>query len=115
MCYNVAYLTRRKITYAQRAGASEEEIAELQEQLERITTDRPAMFHCSGFTHPELLCFTRAHGPQFHFFRWGLIPEWVKDAAQAATMSRQTLNARGESLFEKPAFRSAVHHRCLVL
>lgn len=115
MCYTVAYLTKKKITYAKRAGASEDEVKELQLQLEELTAAQPATFHISGFAHPKLLCFTREDGPRFELMRWGLIPHWVKDHAQAAIVSRQTLNARGETIFEKPAFRIAAQHRCLIL
>ena len=42
---------------------------------------------------------------------WGLIPAWVKDARQM----RRIINARAETLTEKPSFRGAVRHRrCLV-
>jgi putative SOS response-associated peptidase YedK len=115
MCYTVAYLTKRKIKYARRAGADEAEVRELELQLEELTGSRPAMYHVSGFVHPQLLCFGREDGPRFELLRWGLIPHWVKDHAQAAKLGRQTLNARAETLFEKPAFRKAAHHRCLVL
>lgn len=115
MCYTVSYLTKRKVKYARRAGADEAEVKELELQLEELTATQPAMYHVSGFAHPRLLCFTREDGPRFDLFRWGLIPHWVKDAAQAAAIGRQTLNARGETLFEKPAFRVAAQHRCLVL
>lgn len=44
--------------------------------------------------------------------RWGLIPFWAKDAAIGSRM----INARSESLAEKPAFREAFRkRRCLVL
>jgi putative SOS response-associated peptidase YedK len=115
MCYTVTYLTQRKVKYARRAGASADEVKELERQLEELTSAQPAMYHVSGFAHPRLLCFTRVDGPRFDLFRWGLIPHWVKDAAQAVTLSRQTLNARGETIFEKPAFRAAAQHRCLIL
>lgn len=43
--------------------------------------------------------------------RWGLIPSWVKDPGQFATL----INARGESAADKPAFRGGMRHRrCLV-
>ncbi len=49
---------------------------------------------------------------QFQFFRWGLIPFWAKDASIGARM----INARSESVVEKPAFRQAFERRrCLVI
>src|SRR4051812_10008061 len=42
---------------------------------------------------------------------WGLIPAWAKDAK----IGYSTINARGETLAEKPAFRSAFKkRRCIV-
>src|SRR4051812_34360542 len=44
--------------------------------------------------------------------KWGLIPSWAKDPKIAT----QCLNARGETVAEKPAFRSAFkRRRCLIL
>lgn len=49
-------------------------------------------------------------------YRWGLIPAWVKSGEDAQKLRVQTLNAKGETIFEKPAFRAAVPaQRCLVL
>ena len=43
--------------------------------------------------------------------RWGLIPYWAKDP----TIGNRMINARSETLLEKPAFESAFRHRrCLV-
>jgi putative SOS response-associated peptidase YedK len=45
------------------------------------------------------------------FFAWGLIPAWAKDSALGARM----INARAETLAEKPAFRGALKYkRCLI-
>jgi putative SOS response-associated peptidase YedK len=45
------------------------------------------------------------------FFVWGLIPSWAKDPS----IGSQLINARGETLGEKPSFRSAYkYHRCLI-
>ena len=43
--------------------------------------------------------------------RWGLIPSWVKDPREFSTL----INARSETVAEKPSFRAAMRHRrCLV-
>ncbi len=45
------------------------------------------------------------------FFVWGLIPSWAKDPA----IGSKLINARAETLAEKPSFRSAYRHqRCLI-
>lgn len=50
-------------------------------------------------------------GIRMGLFRWGLVPFWAKDAGIGSRM----INARSETLLEKPAFRQAVHaRRCLV-
>ncbi|MEW6300339.1 MAG: SOS response-associated peptidase [Thermodesulfobacteriota bacterium] len=46
------------------------------------------------------------------FLRWGLIPSWAKDAS----MGDRLINARAETVAEKPSFRRALQkRRCLVL
>jgi putative SOS response-associated peptidase YedK len=45
-------------------------------------------------------------------FRWGLIPHWAKDAKIGMKM----VNARVETVAEKPAFRKALQYsRCLII
>jgi putative SOS response-associated peptidase YedK len=47
---------------------------------------------------------------QFALVRWGLIPPWVKDPRKLTLL----VNARAESINEKPAFRNAMRRRrCL--
>ena len=48
---------------------------------------------------------------QFALVRWGLLPSWVKDPKNFTLL----INARGESVMEKPAFSAAMkRRRCLV-
>lgn len=47
---------------------------------------------------------------------WGLIPHWAKDESTAFNIRKSTVNARVETLSEKPSFRQAVKSgRCLIL
>ena len=47
----------------------------------------------------------------FRLMRWGLLPAWVKDPRQFTLL----INARSETLLEKPAFRNAMkRRRCLI-
>ena len=44
-------------------------------------------------------------------FTWGLIPSWSSDDA----IRKNTLNARIETLEEKPSFRNVIDNRCLII
>src|SRR3984957_18412649 len=47
----------------------------------------------------------------FRLVRWGLLPPWVKDPRKFALL----INARAETVLEKPAFKNAMkRRRCLV-
>jgi len=47
----------------------------------------------------------------FALMRWGLLPSWVKDPKTFPLL----INARGESVLDKPAFRNAMRRRrCLI-
>lgn len=44
-------------------------------------------------------------------FHWGLVPSWAKDRKKAAGM----INARCETLTEKPSFKNLIaRHRCVI-
>jgi putative SOS response-associated peptidase YedK len=47
----------------------------------------------------------------FRLMRWGLLPAWVEDPREFALL----INARSETVLEKPAFRNAIkRRRCLI-
>jgi putative SOS response-associated peptidase YedK len=55
---------------------------------------------------------TDADGRELAMFRWGLVPFWAKDPA----IGNRMINARAETVAEKPSFRAAYRHRrCLLL
>lgn len=55
---------------------------------------------------------TEDHGRELTLFKWGLVPFWAKDPA----IGNRMINARAETVAEKPSFRAAYRQRrCLVL
>lgn len=49
---------------------------------------------------------------EIRYLSWGLVPSWAKDPSIASKL----INARAETLLEKPSFRNALKkRRCLVL
>lgn len=55
---------------------------------------------------------TSARPRECSFMRWGLIPSWSKDES----VGNKLINARSETLIEKPSFRNAFEaRRCLIL
>ena len=60
----------------------------------------------------NVLTVSGGDGRQARLMKWGLIPFWAKEAKIGARM----INARAETVAEKPAFRNALKkRRCLVL
>jgi putative SOS response-associated peptidase YedK len=73
------------------------------------------VYHASGFDFPLMPVITMQEPARVQAYSWGLIPEWVRSGEDAQKLRAQTLNAKGETVFEKPAFRAAVPgQRCLV-
>lgn len=112
MCYDIKASYEAQLKRARRKG----DLAAVSEILEKLIplTDLP-IHHASGFSHPELLIYTDA-SPEFPTVAtWGLVPHWVKDVDHMKKLWNNTLNARGETIFEKPSFKqSAKHNRCIV-
>ncbi len=60
----------------------------------------------------QVLTVTNDGERQAQYMRWGLIPFWAKDKK----MGYRMINARGETVAEKPSFRTALRRRrCLIL
>jgi putative SOS response-associated peptidase YedK len=69
----------------------------------------------SGFTHPALPVVTDERNDIIQFYQWGLIPAWAS-ADKADEFSNLTLNAKAETIFEKPSFKDSIlTKRCIVL
>ena len=60
---------------------------------------------------PTQEIYVMTEGPKLEIMRWGLIPTWAKPDF----VSAHTINARSESVHEKPSFRNAFKsRRCFI-
>ncbi|MFM7709590.1 MAG: SOS response-associated peptidase [Ferruginibacter sp.] len=88
------------------------------EKTFQVVWDGPSwepVYHADGFSFLSMPVITQEQPSRIQPVHWGLIPEWIKTATEAEAIRAKTLNARSETVFEKPSFRkSAQHFRCLV-
>jgi putative SOS response-associated peptidase YedK len=62
-------------------------------------------------TQPVAVVRATSAGRELAWLRWGLIPSWATDPA----IGNKLINARAETVSEKPSFRSAFkQRRCLI-
>jgi putative SOS response-associated peptidase YedK len=62
-------------------------------------------------TQPVAVVIVENGARDFRLMRWGFIPAWVKDPRGFALL----INARAETVLDKPAFKNAVRRRrCLI-
>ncbi len=60
----------------------------------------------------DLAVISNSNPGEVSFYRWGLIPFWAKDIS----IGNKLINAKAETLTEKPSFKNAFRSkRCLVL
>lgn len=89
--------------------------AQTVEKRFRAKLTQPSEFSPSelynAFDYPKTPLITEKQPELIEMGNWGLIPEW-----STPDWNRNfTLNARIETLNEKPAFRDAVENRCLII
>jgi putative SOS response-associated peptidase YedK len=109
MCYNVKASLEAQLKRAREEGDADL-IAQITEQMSKYEVDN--YYHTSGFEHKPFVIYELEEPV---IANWGLIPHWTKSQADKEQIWNKTLNARGESIWEKPAFRDAAKSsRCLI-
>ena len=79
-------------------------------QLDEITCDVTPCYNIAPLQ--PILAVIRHDGNRLGQIHWGLVPSWAKDKSMAVKL----INARAETVADKPSFRSAFKlHRCLIL
>ncbi|WP_443945622.1 SOS response-associated peptidase [Pedobacter sp. AW1-32] len=78
---------------------------------------QPVYYHANGFSHPDLwtLANNKDGDKQTISMKWGLMPNWKKPLSEMLALSNNTLNAKGETIFEKPSFKGSIMtKRCIL-
>ncbi|MCK6481406.1 MAG: SOS response-associated peptidase [Planctomycetaceae bacterium] len=74
--------------------------------------DQPPRWNVAPTQAVIVAVITNEGGRRLRHMRWGLIPRWAKDPA----IGNRLINARAETLAEKPSFRDAYRkRRCLIV
>ena len=76
-----------------------------------VDSPKVTSLNFNGFDFPKTPVITNLDSSSIQLFNWGLIPSWSQDIE----IRKHTLNARVETLDEKPSFQNHINHRCLVL
>lgn len=105
MCFHNS-LTKKVTAVAARYGRKSDIVEIYQDILNE-------QYHVNAFNFPRYPIVTASD--EMQVYQWGLIPFWVKSEKDADKIRRMTLNARADTLFQKPSFRESVmKKRCLV-
>ncbi len=67
--------------------------------------------YINGFSFPKTPVIIDENPKEIVEYNWGLIPAWAKEE----DIRKYTLNAKIETVDEKPSFRNSVNKRCLVI
>ncbi len=85
--------------------------AELNLRFELEGGDAPYVPRYNGAPTQLLAVITGENPHRLSFYRWGLIPPWAMDIS----IGNKMINARAETITEKPSFRVPLYSkRCLV-
>lgn len=119
MCYNYSNFIKSKDgtqlvnRYKLKIG-DRKKLLEQQADWEKFK-ERFSFYYTTGFEHRQLPVITMESPDEIQFFHWGLIPHWVKTKEEADLRRKNNLNAKSETIFELPSFRSSImSKRCLI-
>jgi putative SOS response-associated peptidase YedK len=85
-------------------------------KFQNTSEDFEPKYYISAFEFPKLPVITLENPSDIKLMNWGLVPFWLKDSAKLNEIRLGTLNAKAETLKEKPSFRLPFRNkRCLIM
>ena len=101
MCYN----------FTQKEDRDKVEARFTARQKRKMEKDKKRETVFNGFTHPLTPVIINTNPTEIDEYTWGLLPSWTQDLE----FKKNTLNAKIETLNEKPSFKSYLNQRCLII
>ncbi len=89
----------------------------LKERFEaELDQDFKKVYHVSAYDNPSMPVITDKEPDKFSFLKWGLVPFWIEDEKGVKDIRTKTVNARADTIFEKPSYKVPIkERRCLIL
>lgn len=104
MCYNISLLNPAEIVSRYDSLLSVKQ-----------TYEAEAAYYRNSFALPNHPVISNIKPFQIREYTWGLIPFWIKTPLEAEQIRMKTMNAREDTIFEKPSYRDAIiQRRCLI-
>lgn len=111
MCYDIKTSLEKQLRRALLDGDGSN-ATEILEKLKTFSKQDVELHHASGFDHPQVIIYTQEEPKVPRLATWGLVPE---NTIAKEDIWNKTLNARGETIFEKPSFKESAHQkRCII-
>jgi putative SOS response-associated peptidase YedK len=79
-------------------------------KIDKLSEFKPSD-NINGFSFSKTLVIIDQYPEIITHYNWGLIPEWSKDDE----IRKMTLNAKIETIEEKPSFKNYINKRCLII
>ena len=80
------------------------DLEDIQQRFELFGSDLACSPRYNIAPTQPVLAVTNDEGRQSAYLRWGLIPSWAK----SASVGNRLINARAETVAERPSFRTAL-------
>lgn len=106
MCFSIAFVETTTKSYVENYKSL------LNNHVENYFNNLPTYYFVSAFEHPDLPIVTK---DKIVMSQWGLIPSWVKNNLVAEEIRKKTLNAKSETIFEKPSFSDSIYKKRAIL
>ncbi len=105
MCYNISLLNPSELGIRY----------DIQLSSEDSLFNLHPIYHRNAFDLMKYPIITNQDSKEINYSTWGLVPNWIKNINNAKKIQNKTMNARCETLFEKPSFKSAIEkRRCII-